>query len=71
MVKKMEDNGKIKEMKIGKRKLFFKMMRLFLYRVRKRSWFLPDLDEITVDELQERMNSNSNLPLLLDTLGEK
>ncbi len=66
----MENKGKIKEIKISKLRMAFKMIRLFLWRIRKRRWFLPDLDEITTDELFERMNSN-NPPLILDLRGEK
>ncbi len=66
----MENNSKMKEMKISKRKMFFKMIRLFLYRIRKRTWFLPDLDEITVDELFDKINSNRP-PLIIDLRGEK
>ncbi len=66
----MENHSKMKEMKISKRKMFFKMIRLFLYRIRKRTWFLPDLDEITVDELFDKINSNLP-PLLIDLRGEE
>jgi tRNA 2-thiouridine synthesizing protein A len=54
-----------KEMKISKRKMFFKMMRLWLWTIRKRKWYLPEAAEITVDELFERLNSNQ-APLLID-----
>ncbi|MHA2298101.1 MAG: rhodanese-like domain-containing protein [Candidatus Hodarchaeales archaeon] len=62
---------KVKEVKISKVRMALKMTRLFLWTIRKRTWFLPDLEEITVDELHDRMDSNSNLPLLIDTRGEK
>ena len=71
MVNKMEDKDKVKEKKISKLRMGLKLMRLFLYRVIKRRWYLPNLEEITVDELHDRMNSNSNLPLLIDTRDEK
>jgi tRNA 2-thiouridine synthesizing protein A len=70
MVNKMENKNEVKEVKISKRKMAFKMIRLFLWTIRKRKWFLPGLDEITADELFERMNSNLP-PLLLDVRGEK
>ena len=57
-------------MKISKPRMAFKFIRLFLYRVIKRKWFLPDLDEITVDELFERINANLS-PLILDHRKEE
>ncbi|MHA2175000.1 MAG: rhodanese-like domain-containing protein [Candidatus Hodarchaeales archaeon] len=66
----MENNGNIKEKKISKRKMFTRMLRLFLWSIRKRTWFLPDLDEITVDELFDRINSGQP-PLLIDTRDKK
>jgi rhodanese-related sulfurtransferase/TusA-related sulfurtransferase len=53
------------EMKISRRKMLFKMMRLWLWSIRKRRWYLPEASEITVDELFERLNSNQ-APLLID-----
>jgi tRNA 2-thiouridine synthesizing protein A len=69
-VEKMENNDEVKEVKISKLRMAFKMIRLFLWTIRKRRWFLPDLDEITADELFERMNSIKP-PLILDLRGEK
>ena len=69
----MENNGngkEVKEIKISKFKMAKKMLRLFLWTIRKRTWFLPDLDEITVDELHHRINSD-HPPLLIDTRDEK
>ncbi len=66
----MENEENIKETKISKRKMFTRMLRLFLWSIRKRSWFLPDLDEITVDELYDHINSDEP-PLLLDTRDKK
>ena len=57
-------------MKITKRKMFFKYLRLILYRIRKRTWFLPAISEITVDHLFDRINSNLP-PLLIDVRVEK
>jgi tRNA 2-thiouridine synthesizing protein A len=59
-----------KEMKIGRRKMFFKLMRLWLWTIRKRKWYLPEMPEITVDELFERLNSNQ-APLLIDLRSRK
>lgn len=42
-----------------------KILRLWLWTVLKRGWFLPEISEITVDELYDRLNSN-NPPILLD-----
>ncbi len=70
MVNKMEDRDEVKEVKISKLKMAFKMIRLFLWTIRKRTWFLPDLDEITVDELHHSINSD-HPPLLIDTRDEK
>ncbi|MHA2298102.1 MAG: rhodanese-like domain-containing protein [Candidatus Hodarchaeales archaeon] len=62
----MENEGKIKEKKISKRKMASRMFRLFLWSLRKRTWFLPDLEVITVDELHDHINSDQP-PLLIDT----
>ena len=70
MVNKMENKGNIKIKKISKFRMSLKFIRLFLYRIRKRKWFLPDLDEITVDELFERINANLS-PLIIDLRGEE
>ena len=69
MVNGMENNGKIKKIKISKLRMSLKFIRLFLYRIRKRTWFLPSTSEITVDQLYDRMNSNLP-PLLIDLRGE-
>jgi len=63
-LEKKENEGKMKA------KMFFKFMRLFLYRVRKRMWFLPAVSEMTVDQLFDRINSNLP-PLLIDVRGAK
>ena len=57
-------NG-VLEMKIGKFRMFRKLLRLWLWSILKRGWYLPEISEIIVDELHELMNSNK-LPLLLD-----
>ncbi|MHA2289972.1 MAG: sulfurtransferase TusA family protein [Promethearchaeota archaeon] len=66
---KMENNEKIEEMKISKPRMILKLVRLFLWTIRKRRWYLPDLNEITADELYERLNSNQP-PLIIDTRDE-
>lgn len=45
--------------------MFRKLLRLWLWSILKRGWFLPEISEITVDELNDRLNSN-NSPLILD-----
>ena len=67
----MENERKITTAEMSKLRMFLKLTRLFLWTIRKRTWFLPELTEITVDELHDRMISNSDLPLLIDTRGEK
>lgn len=47
-----------------------KMMKLFLWRIGKRKWFLPGVPEITADGLVERLNSNQP-PLLIDLRSKK
>ncbi|MFX0013439.1 MAG: sulfurtransferase TusA family protein [Promethearchaeota archaeon] len=52
-------------MKIGRGRMFIKLLRLWLWSIIRRGWYLPEIPEITVDEVYDRLNSN-NLPLLLD-----
>lgn len=42
-----------------------KILRLWLWSILKRGWYLPEVSEITADEVYERLNSNTP-PLLLD-----
>ena len=44
--------------------MFLKLLRLWIWSIIKRGWFLPEISEITVDELFDRLNSNSLLILL-------
>ena len=53
------------EMKISERKMFFKFMRMIMYRVIKGEFYLPAVSEITADDLLDRINSNLP-PLLID-----
>ncbi len=66
----MENESKVKEVKTSKVKMAFKMIRLFLWSIRKLRWYLPGLDEITADELFERMNS-SEPPLIVDLRADE
>ncbi|MFX1284672.1 MAG: sulfurtransferase TusA family protein [Promethearchaeota archaeon] len=52
-------------MTVSKPRMFLKLLRLWLWSILKRGWYLPEISEITADELFDRMNSNS-LPLLFD-----
>jgi rhodanese-related sulfurtransferase len=61
---KTESEGKMKA------KMLLKFARLFLYRIRKRMWFLPAVSEMTVDQLFDRINSNLP-PVLIDVRGTK
>ncbi len=70
MVNRMENEGtKIKGKKIGKLRMGLKFIRLILYRVIKRGWFLPSTPEMTVDELFAKINANM-APLVIDLRGE-
>ena len=73
MVDNMENESKVKEVKevkTSKLKMAFKAIRLFLWSIRKRRWYLPNLDEITVDELFEAIKSNEP-PLIVDLRNAK
>ena len=50
-------------MKISKRRMVYKFIRMFLYTIRKRKYYLPAISEITVDDLLDRINSDQ--PLLI------
>jgi len=52
-------------MKISKPRMALKVLRLMFWRIIKRKWYLPEVPEITVDHLAERLNSDMS-PLLLD-----
>jgi tRNA 2-thiouridine synthesizing protein A len=66
MVKKMENEDGIKEIKISKFKMVGKFMRIFWYRIIKRKWYLPSVSEITVDQLYDLINANQS-PFMIDT----
>ncbi len=66
IVKKMENEDKIKYIEISRFKMFSKFTRLFWYRVVKRKWYIPSVPEITVDQLFDLINSNM-APLIIDT----
>ena len=66
MVNEMEDENKIKEVKIGKFRITLKFLKLFLFTLFRTKWFLPGVSEITADMLHDRINS-SETPILIDT----
>jgi len=46
-------------------KMFFKIIRLFWYRVVRRKWYIPDVSEINVDQLNDLIVSNRS-PIIID-----
>ncbi len=52
-------------MSISRVRMGLKFIRLFLFKALKRKWYLPNIPEITVDQLAERLES-SDPPLILD-----
>lgn len=52
-------------MSISKRRMFLKLLRLWLWSIIKRGWYLPEIPEITNEEVYNRLNTK-NAPLLLD-----
>ncbi len=52
-------------MSISKRRMFIKLLRLWLWSIIKRGWYLPEIPEITNEEVYNRLNTK-NAPLLLD-----
>jgi tRNA 2-thiouridine synthesizing protein A len=61
----MDKKSKIKEIGISKKKMVLKFMKLFMYRIVKRKWVIPDVSEITVDQLNDQINSNLS-PKIID-----
>jgi rhodanese-related sulfurtransferase len=57
-------------MKIRRSKIVFKFIKLFMFRIIKRKWYLPGVPEITVDKLHEQINSDEP-PILVDLRYEK
>lgn len=45
--------------------MFIKLLRLWLWSIIKRGWYLPEIPEITNEEVYNRLNTK-NAPLLLD-----
>ena len=61
----MEKKSKIKEIGISKNKMVLKFVKLFMYRIVKRKWFIPAVSEMTVDQLNDQINSNLS-PIIID-----
>ena len=61
----MEKKSKIKEIGISKNKMFFKFVKLFMYRIVRRKWVIPAVSEISVDQLNDQINSNLS-PKIID-----
>lgn len=61
----MESNDKIKEIKISKFRIVLKIMKLFLFSLIRMKWYVPGVSEITVDQLNNRINSNLS-PIIVD-----
>ena len=59
MIKMNEDN-KIKEIKISKFRMVMKFAKLFFFTMFRTKWFLPGVKELTVDELNERISSGES-----------
>lgn len=69
----MENEGKIKEIKISKLsklRMFLKFIRMYLYKFIKRRWYLPGVSEMTVDDLFDRISSDRS-PILIDVTEPK
>jgi tRNA 2-thiouridine synthesizing protein A len=61
----MEKKSKIKEIGISKNKMVLKFVKLFMYRIVKRKWFIPAVSEMTVNQLNDQINSNLS-PIIID-----
>ena len=46
-------------------KMFFKIIRLFWYRVIRRKWYIPDVSEMTVNRLKDQIDSHQ-APIIID-----
>ena len=68
-INSITENKGVLERKISKRRMSLKSLRLFLWTIRKRRWYLPEISEINADLLVESLDSNLP-PLLIDVLGE-
>ena len=65
MTNKIGSNDKIKEIKITKFRIVLKIMKLLLFSLIRMKWYSPIVSEITVDQLNDRINSNMS-PIIVD-----
>ena len=63
---KMNNDTKIKEIKVNKFRMIMKFAKLFFFTMFRTKWFLPGVSEITVEELHERLIAGNN-PVIIDT----
>lgn len=61
----MENKDEIKEIRISTFRMVLKIMKLFLFSLIRMRWYVPGVSEITVDELNDRINSNQS-PIIID-----
>ena len=61
----MENNNKIKEITISKFGMFSKFAKAIFFSLFRMKWVLPDVSEITTDQLKERINSGET-PIMVD-----
>ena len=66
----MENNNQIKNVKLGRFKIFLKAVQIILNRIFRGKWTLHGVPEITTDELYEKIKSNDS-PLIIDTRDRK
>jgi TusA-related sulfurtransferase/rhodanese-related sulfurtransferase len=64
-VLKLKDEEGVKEVKITKFKMYMKYAKIILNRLFRGKWILPGVNEITVDQLYDILNSEAP-PILID-----
>ena len=70
MVNKMENKDEIKEIKISTFRMVLKFLKLFLFSLVRMKWYIPGVSEMTVDQLNDRINSNLS-PIIIDTRDKR
>ena len=65
LVKKMENNNETDEFKISKFRMVLKFLKLFLFSMLRFKWYVPGVNEMTVDQLNDLINSNQ-APIIVD-----
>lgn len=61
----MENKDEIKEIKISTFRMVLKFLKLFLFSLVRMKWYIPGVSEMTVDQLNDRINSNLS-PVIID-----